>query len=175
MAKSKPLKRDAKRQIISGLGKHFAKAKTIVLKGKDVKVADLIVALQTSINTGADTDAKRAVYLQAAKTSREADAAIDPTLVTFTEFLQSTMSATDLADFGLKPKTRATPDAATTVAANAKREATRKARGVIGKKARAKIVGVVPEAAAPAAGAQASDPAVASGSTKPGTSGSSGP
>jgi hypothetical protein len=143
MAKSKAVKRDRKQQLLKGIGIHFAKAKTITLKGKDVKVSDIVAGLDKSIAAASDTDAKRVIFLESAKTSRQADAAIDPTILALTEYLQSTMGASALADFDLQPKTRSVPDVATKAEANKKRAATRKARGTMGKKQRAKIVGVV--------------------------------
>jgi hypothetical protein len=171
MGISKAVKRDQKTQLIAGITKHFGKVKTITLKGNVVKIADLVSGIQASIDAGADTDTKRTAYLEAAKTSRSADEASDPDVVAFTEFVQSTLSATDLADFGLKPKTRAVPDVATKALANAKRAATRKARGTMGKKEKAKIVGVVSDdVAGPAAAAAA--PAVVAGAA-PKTTGTS--
>jgi hypothetical protein len=156
---SKASKRDKKRQLISGIGIHFAKVKSVTLKGKEVKLSTLVAGLNKSIAAAADTDAKRAVFLESAKTSREAEAAITPTMLAFTEYLQSTMSPSELADFNLQPKTRATPDVATKAVAAKKRAATRKARGTMGKKQRAKIVGVVDDGATPA-------PATANGAAK---------
>jgi hypothetical protein len=144
MAVGKAVKRDRNRQLKAGIKKHFGKTKSLLLKGVQVPVATIVSGLSKSISAGVDTDAKRVLYLEAAKTSRKADAAIDPIVVTLVDFLQSTMSAKALGDFNLQPKTRATPDVATLAAANAKRAATRTARNTMGKKERLKITGTTP-------------------------------
>jgi hypothetical protein len=165
MGISKALKRDKKSQMIQGIKKHFGKQKTVTLKGKSIKLASLLVQLQASIDAGVDTDGKRADYLAAAQTSREADAAVDPTTVVLTDYLQSTLSATDLADFGLKPKTRGVPDVATKAAAIKQSAATRQARGTMSKKAKSKIFGAVNQGTGATQAASAS--AAANGSAKP--------
>jgi hypothetical protein len=154
MGKSKSSKRDNNTHLLAGIAKHFAKVKSVTLKGKEVKVSGIVTGINTSIAASADTDAKRAAYLESAKTSRDADAAIEPTVLAFVDLLKSTLSAKDLADFNLQPKTRAVPDVATKAQAVKKRAATRKARGTMGKNQRKKIVGVVDEGA-PAAGGTA--------------------
>jgi hypothetical protein len=166
MGISKAVKRDQMTQLLSGIAKHFGKVKTITLKGNVVKIADLQSGIQASLDAGADTDAKRTAYLEAAKASRAADEASDPDVAAFTEYVQSTMSATDLADFGLKPKTRAVPDVATKALAVAKRAATRKARGTMSKKAKAKIVGVVSDDVAGPSAAADAPPAAATAAPK---------
>ncbi len=169
MSATKAVQRDKKTRLIAGIKKHFKGKQTVTLKGKQVKLAKLVTGLQTSIDAGKDTDAKRTAYLEASKTSKAADAAVGPTVVMFTDYLRTTMSATDLDDFGLQATTRAVPDVVTKAAAVEKRAATRKARGTMGPKQRLKIVGVVSTPAAPAAAAPA--PAVANGSGKTAGSG----
>ncbi len=164
MANSKAVKRDKKTQLIAGIKKHFKGKQTVTLKGQQVNLAKLVAGLQASIDAGKDTDAKRTVYLEASKASQAADAAVDPTALVFSDYLQTTMSATDLIDFGLKAKTRAVPDTATKAAAVEKRAATREARGTMGPKEKRKVVGVVSTPAAPAAAAPAPAPAVTNGS-----------
>lgn len=165
MGISKAVKRDRMRQLIAGIQSQFGKVKSITLKGKDVKLTDLVSTMQASIDAGADTDAKRAVFLEAAQVSRAANEASDPQALAFTEYLQLTMSATDLAAFGLKPRTRTEPDVATKALAVEKRAATRKARGTMGKKEKAKIVGVVNESPAAPASTPNITPTVASAKT----------
>jgi hypothetical protein len=156
---SKASKRDKKRQLIAGIGIHFAKVKSVTLKGKEVKLGTFVAALNKSIAAAADTDAKRVAFLESAKASRDAEAAVTPTMVAFTDYLQSTMSPSELADFNLQPKTRLTPNVATKAVAVKKSAATRKARGTMGKRQREKIVGVVEDGAPPA-------PAAANGAAK---------
>jgi hypothetical protein len=165
MGKSKAVKRDKKSQLIKGLQTHFGKQKTITLKGKPVTIASLTTGLQASIDAGIDTDAKRVAFLESSKASKAAEDAIHPMVVVLTDFLQSTMSATDLADFGMKPKARVAPDVATKAHAALQSAATRKARGTLGPKARLKIVGVVEEAAPPQAPAANGTPATATAKT----------
>jgi hypothetical protein len=145
MGISKATQRDKKNKLIQGIKTHFAKVKTVTLRGTQVNLADLVTDVQTSIDAGVETDTKRVAFLEAAKASRAADAAVNPTIVVFSDYLQTTMSATDLADFGIVPKARAVPDVATKATAIQKRAATRKARGTMGKRQREKIVGVVPK------------------------------
>ena len=152
MGISKASKRDRLRQLLQGIAIHFAKVKSVTLKGKEVKISTLVAGINKSIAAGVDTDAKHTLFLESAKASREADAAIDPLVLAFVEFLRSTLSAQDLVDFNLQPKPRAVPDVATKAAAVKKRAATRKARGTMSKKQKSKIVGVVDEGPAPAAG-----------------------
>jgi hypothetical protein len=166
MGLSKTTKRDKKSQLIQGIQLHFAKTKTVTLQGKPLNVPNLVSLLQASIDAGKDTDGKRAIYLEAAKASREADAAVEPTALVFTNFLESTMSPTDLADFGITVKARAVPDVATKAAAVVKSAATRKARGTMSKKQKSKIVGVVSDTTPPPAPTAEVAPAAPSATAK---------
>jgi hypothetical protein len=174
MSVSKATQRDKKTQFIAGIQKHFGKQKTVTLKGQVVNLPGLVTKLQASIAAGKDTDSKRVIYLEAAETSREADAAVNPTMLVLTDFLQTTMAPIDLADFGIQPKKRAVPSVATKAVAAEKSRATRKARGTMGKKAKLKIVGVVPPApsSTPAVAPKAASPNGA-GTTAPATTTSS--
>jgi hypothetical protein len=149
MSVSKAAQRDRKTQLIEGIQKHFGKQKTVTLKGQVVNLASFIAKIEASIAKGKDTDSKRAIYLEAADASREADAEVHPTILVFADYLKTTMASTDLADFGMPSKKRAVPDVETKAVAVQKLRATRKARGTMGKKAKSKIVGVVPAAPTP--------------------------
>ena len=161
MALTKAEKRDSYRQIMAGIQQHFGKAKTVTLQGKAVNLTTFTRLLQASIDAGANTDAQRTVFLEASKASQAADAAVEPTLLVLKDYLVSTQSPEVLSDFGIRVKQRAVPDVETKAQAIKKGQATRKARGTLGPKAKKKVVGVVSDAPA----APASTPSVAAAAT----------
>jgi hypothetical protein len=146
--------------ILPGLQKHFPKASQVLGFGGGTTVAQASSKLQTLIgNRTAVTTAQAA-----ARTAVATENSQLPALIAFLETLEAFIrlyfqdNATALADFSLAPpKARAQPTVETKAIAKVKAEATRTARGTVGKKATAAIKGnvsatlVVTPDAAPAA------------------------
>jgi hypothetical protein len=161
--------------IVAGLGKHIPVGTTLTFGGGTFTPAQIItrlqllVALRTAV-TAAQATAKAKVADEAAQ-----GPAIRAMMIALVAFLKAMFAGQPdvLADFGLPPKKARTPlTAAKQAAANAKRQATREARGVIGTQKRKAIKGAVtgvvvtPVEAAPAATVAATTAANGGGTPK---------
>jgi hypothetical protein len=165
-------------QLVAGARKHFANgAQVLTFAGSlaNVTVDAACNELNTLISNRAATTAARAT----AKDKVASEKAALPALIAFMnafEGLIRIMFATDstaLADFGLQPRKQPVPKtAAEKAVAAAKAEATRKARGTTGPKAKKAVKGNVTAqvvvtplttVAAPAPEAPAPAPAAATG------------
>jgi hypothetical protein len=130
----------------AGLQKHLATATTLKFASADhtpKEIADALDALVALLEAVADARAVVKVKLAAVKVQAPA---LRTLIRAFVTFVQSTFSesADVLTDFGLEPKKVATPlTTEKQTVANAKREATRKARGTTSKKAKKAVSGGV--------------------------------
>jgi hypothetical protein len=150
---SNPQRTDADRTLQQGIQKRMPNLALTVL-GVPQTAPTIEALIQKRI---AAIDASVQAYgawIDAAKAARAALTESDPVLAAVREYVRIVYGndATALADFAMKPRTRATPTAAEKAAATAKRMATRKARGEVSKKAKA-------AAAAAAAATPAAPPA----------------
>jgi hypothetical protein len=161
-------------QLIAGAKKHFTNGTQVLAFAgalANVTVDQAIAELQQLIDNRSATVAARAT----AKDKVAAEQAAMPTLVAFLSAFEALIrimfanDTTSLADFGLTPrKQRAPQTAQQKAAAAAKAEATRKARGTKGPKAKQAIHGnitanlvVTPMTTAPAEAPTAPAPAEA--------------
>jgi hypothetical protein len=133
-------------KLIAGIGKRFANVGQLMFAGSTFTPAQVTDKLNQLVALRADVNAAKA----ALKVKVAAEDAQAPSLrefmLLFVAFVKATFAnlADALADFGLQPRKAAAPrTAAENAAANAKRAATRAARGVIGAKKRKAVKGDV--------------------------------
>ena len=133
-------------QFIAGFQKHLASMASLTLASAVYTPAQILAALQLLVDLYAAVDTARAV----AKAKLTAERAQAPAVLSLMAALESYVKLTFsespdvLADFGLPPKKAPTPlTTEQQTVAVAKRAATRKARGTVGKKAKAAIKGNV--------------------------------
>ena len=133
-------------QLLAGFQKHLANVTSLTLASVAYTPAQITADLQQLVSLYGAVDAARAVV----KAKLTTEAAQAPTLLSLMAALVSYVRVTFsespdvLADFGLTPKKAPTPlTAEQQAAAVAKREATRKARGTTGKKAKKAVKGNV--------------------------------
>ncbi len=127
--------------VIAGLKKHMA-SKTLELGGKTMTVADIEGEFAALATAGARTAAAKSEWHQAVgaeTTVRERR--VKPLALILGDYLRGVYGQSNpmLRDFGITPRKAAKPAMKTRVAAIAKRNATRKARGTVGKRQRAKV------------------------------------
>jgi len=151
--KAQALDRD--RKFVAALAEHFTGSTVLTLAGVETKVKDMQRMLQDHIDAQDAADAIRAKWQTATATARAKEALVAGLLPALRTHLLSEYGGASqiVADFSFTPKPRTTTVEAQ-AAGVAKRLATRKARGTLGKKQKAKITGVVaPVVVAPADGA----------------------
>jgi hypothetical protein len=141
MKRSKPIRRESLRRMITGMQK--SKAKSVVLMGTTYRLSDISAMFQSSIDAGVDADAKKTAWDVTLAASREKDAQINPLLLAYQGFLLSTSTPDELTEYGLKPRTRVKTKVKDKAKAVDKAIATRAARNTMGKRQKAKVVGVV--------------------------------
>ena len=131
-------------QVIAGIAAHFTGATKFTFGGVDYKATEIQKLLQSRIDAASATAAARAKWLTAAAAEQEKTTESESVLLALKSHLVTTYGAKSqvVADFGFTPKQKETT-AKTTADAVVKREATRKARGTMGKKEKLKITGVV--------------------------------
>jgi hypothetical protein len=171
--------------LVAGTKKHLSSVASLTLDSVAYTPVELVTALQTLIDLYTAADAAKS----AVKAKLAALKAQGPTLrklmVALESYVRLTFGGSPdvMADFGVTPKKVATPlTTEQKTVANAKRKATREARGTTGKKAKKAIKGDVVDvvstpmvAGKPVAQSSeaASAPAPAGGATAP-TSGTTG-
>jgi hypothetical protein len=133
-------------QLIAGTAKHLASITQLLLAGGTFTAAQVTTQLQLLVTLRTNANAAK-VASEAALTTEEAQLApLRSFMATFVAFLRAAFSNTPgvLADFGLKTKKAPTPQTAEAkAAANAKRVATRAARGTTTAKAKKSVKGAV--------------------------------
>jgi hypothetical protein len=120
-------------KLLAGFQKHLASVTSLTLGSVDYTPAQIIAALQLLVNLRAAVEAAQAT----AKAKLTAEEAQAPALIVLMDALVAYVklsfseSPDVLADFGIAPKKARTPmTAEAKAAANAKRKATRAARGI---------------------------------------------
>jgi hypothetical protein len=139
----------ADQQLIAGVQQFLAQLGTVTLGSQKMAPADIVKAIQGRIdasNAAVKAEAARAAATQAEKAELTGTANLVSSLRALVMGMYS-LSPDVLAAFGLVPRKRTAPSAATKAAAAAKSAATRKARGTLGKKQKQSVHGTV---AAPA-------------------------
>ncbi len=174
--KNKTTRANLIRQVKAGLTKYFGST-PLVLAGTSYKPAALQTFLQADVDANDASTAARANWLNTVKVAKSTDAETDPVLRAVkaqveAQYGEAPNADSVFADFGWAPRKKPTKTVQQKTAAVAQTQATRKARGTMGPKAKAKIKGVVAPAisaepsqavittAAPAATAPAPAPAV---------------
>ena len=162
MIRNKAEALDRDRKFVAALAEHFTGSAVLTLGGVSYKVKDMQRMLQDHVDAQDAADALRAKWQTATSVARVKAAKVVGLLPALRAHLLSAYGGSSqiVADFSFTPKPRTTTVAAQ-AAGVAKRLATRKARGTMGKKQKAKITGVVaPVVTAPASGESAPAPAV---------------
>lgn len=146
---------------IAGVKKDMQNTSNLSLAGTTYTPATLVTFLQSVIDAGNAADTARASWLAAADAAATLAKSGTEVLTGLKQYVSNTFgkTSTQLTDFGFAPRKTVTLSPDEKVAAAAKREATRKARGTLGPKAKLKVTGVTAAAAAAAAATGASQPA----------------
>jgi hypothetical protein len=144
---------DAVTQRLAALKGNVPAKSQIEIDGKAYKPSDLIAIFQASLDTRAALIKSRAqakVDLAARGAAEGNRNAIEPGLKSW---VTGKFGATsnEALEFGYAPRKTATKSAETKATAARLAEATREARGTMGKKERLKVKGTLPVSAAPAA------------------------
>ncbi len=132
--------------LIAGIQKHFGNVPSITFAGRTMTPAQLTSDLQVLVNLRSDVIAAQTAAKAKLATEESQAPAIDATMVAFVDFVRGMFAGQPeaLADFGQKTKKARKPlTADEQAAANAKRQSTREARGVVGKEKRKAIKGTV--------------------------------
>ena len=133
-------------QLAAGTQKHFATATTLKFASADHTPKEITDDLESLVALlQAVADARNVVKVKLAALKAQAPA-LRVLVRAYESFVKATFSESPdvLADFGLQPRKAMTPLTTEQKAvANAKREATRKARGITSKKARKAVSGGV--------------------------------
>ncbi len=145
--KSKTTRADAIRKVKAGLSKYYAST-PLVLAGTSYKPAALQTFLQADVDANDASTAARANWLNTVKVAKSTDAETDPVLRAVkaqveAQYGEAPNADSVFADFGWAPRKKPTKTVQQKTAAVAQTQATRKARGTMGPKAKAKIKGVV--------------------------------
>jgi hypothetical protein len=155
--------------LLAAIAEHFTGSAVLTLNGTSYKAKDLQKVLQAHLDAISAADALKAKWQTAVAAANAKAAAVAGILPALRAHLISAYggSSQTVADFGFTPKKKATTVEAQALGV-ARRQATRKARGTMGKKQKEKIVGVVTPAA-PAADAPKPAAVTASATTAPAT------
>jgi protein-disulfide isomerase-like protein with CxxC motif len=154
--RNKTLRQDAIRKVMAGMTKHYGDQQVIRLAGHDFDPAALQAFLEAAIASSDATVQARAAWAKAVDAERANRAETSKVLGAIRHLVlgnhgDSMAVSEELAAFGFAPRSPRKVTSAENVDAAAKRKATRKARGTLGKKARLKIHGAPELAPAPPA------------------------
>jgi len=150
---SKAARQTRIQKVVAGLTKYYGNLPQVTFAGQTFAPAALLQFLQGDIAASDAVDQARASLTQLVQTERGIQAKTNPVLVAIRsavlgQFGNTKDAAEVLAVFGYSPRSTRKPRAVELVAKAEKAEATRKARGTTGKKAKAKIKGA-PNQSAP--------------------------
>jgi hypothetical protein len=151
--RNKTTRADAIRKVCAGLTKYYGTT-NLVLAGTSFTPAALQTFLLSDIDANDASTQARAQWLNAVNVAEDTDSKTDPVLRAIRTAVQSQYgeapnATTVLGDFGYAPRKEVVKTVATKATAVAKSEATREARHTMGPRQKAKVVGVLPAAAAP--------------------------
>jgi hypothetical protein len=144
--KSKASEMDRAEKLIAGLQKHLANVTSLKFASGDHTPVDIAKALQTLVDLHTAVDAAKSAWKAKLAAVKSQAPALRTFMRAFQSFVMTTFSESPdvLADFGLEPKKAPTPlTTEQQTVALAKREATRKARGTTGTKAKKAVTGDV--------------------------------
>jgi hypothetical protein len=133
-------------KLLEGIAKRYPGVIQLTFGGATFAIVDLEKLIQQDIDGMAASAKAKADYSQVVQQERTTRAKVSPVIRQFKNYVLATFGDTQdavsvLADFGLTPRTRKKPSAATVVEAQGKAEATRKARGTVGPKKKEQIKG----------------------------------
>jgi len=134
------------KQLIAGTQKHLAAVTQVIVADGTFTPTQCEAKLQDFANLRADVEVARAVLQAKLVDERAKSPALRDFFLAYVGFVRAAYGGSPaiLADFGLQPKkTRKPRTAEQLAAAKAKRDATRKARGTMGKKEKLSIKGDV--------------------------------
>ncbi len=160
---------DLAKQLIAGTQKHLANAGQLTFAGGVFTPSQVEAQLQALATLRTETETAKAAAQAKVATERGQLPALRAFLLAFAALVKAQFGTQPdvLADFGLKPKKARKPmTPEQKAAAKAKRDATRKARGIIGTRKRAAVKGdvagvtITPVTAAPHPQQTAGQPAV---------------
>ncbi len=133
---------DAFLKLIAGVNKHFSKVPTLTLASQSVTPAQLVATLQAGIDALRLVETKRGEWHDAVQQLTASRGSTKALLLALNQMLLAMFKdAQTLSDFGIVPRKRQTPNAATKAAAALKSKATRKARGTLGSRAKLQVHG----------------------------------
>jgi hypothetical protein len=168
--RNKTTRVDLIRKVKAGLAKYYGTG-NLVLAGTSFTPAVLQQLLQGDIDASDASTQARAQWLNTVNVMRDTDSKTDPVLRAIrtqvqSQYAEATNADTVLADFGYSPRKKVTKTVETKSTAVAKSLATRAARHTMGSRQKAKVVGVLPTAAAPANPASVTTTSPNSGTTQ---------
>jgi hypothetical protein len=141
--------------LIAGITKDLKTVSSMPLAGSTYTPVTLIALIQSRINSANAVETARANWLAAIAAYQGLNTQVHEVEIGLKSFVINLFGKTSplLADFGWLPSKRATQTTADKAVAIAKRAATRKARGTMSPKQKAKITGTVEAPAAQPAAA----------------------
>jgi hypothetical protein len=163
VSKSKVTTTGADQAVIAGIKTDLQSMSSIPLGASTYTPTSLAAAIQARIDASNAVATTKAAWQGAVKTYDGIDTQVTVLVREIKNLVIACWgpSSPKLADFGFKPVTRTPLTSAQKVARAAKADATRKARGTLGRKQKAAIKGVVPAAPTEPATAPVSAPATA--------------
>jgi hypothetical protein len=152
--KNKGARQNRLRKVLAGMGKHFQNVPAMTIAQVVYKVTDLEALFQKDIAASDAADQAKAAWLASVQAEQTSHQQVDPLLAGVKQYVLLTWghskdASGTLEDFGYAPRKVPTVTPEVKAAATAKAQATRKARGTMGPKQKAKVKGTV---AAPPAG-----------------------
>jgi hypothetical protein len=156
MKTSKASRQSRIKKIEAGMSKYYGNQPAFQLAGTAYSPAALDVLLEADIAASDAVDQARAVWLKAVEVQKATRVKTNPVLRAIRnkvlgDYGDTRDAGNVLADFEFKPRSTRKATGKEVVAAAEKRDATRKARGTMGKKEKQEIKGVVTTSAAPVA------------------------
>ena len=166
---NKATRQNANRKVVSGIKKHLSG--NVTLEGVKYTPTRLAQMFQEGIDIADATDQAAKSWHLAVATEKGNTQELSGVQTSLRNYASATFgeTSTEFADFGFTPKTVTPVDAATKAEAVVKREATRKARGTMGKRQKEQIKGTIVAPAAPAVPA-VTTPAAAPAASVPASS-----
>ena len=158
-SKSRAIKQARDAQTIAGIQKDLSTATALPLGGETYNAATLQALIERRIDAANAVATTRATWLAAVEAYAKVDETVSVAVRGLEQYVVNAYGPTSpkLADFGFTPSKRATQTPEQKAAAVAKRAATRKARGTMGKNQKKAVKGdvtgvvVTPVTSAPAA------------------------
>jgi hypothetical protein len=131
--------------LLAGTAKHFTGTTSVSFMGSTFTPADITTKLTEIVTLRSGVDTARAAVMAKVATEKASMPSLRAFVQAYEAFLKVNFGGSPdvLADFGIKPKTPATPTAATKAGAVVKRAATREARHTMGSVQKSKVHGDV--------------------------------